>query len=37
MFAYVVEIPLVTKKSRRSGIFLVSVGQYVGDLVDMKE
>jgi hypothetical protein len=35
MSAYMVEIPLVTKKSRRSGIFVVSEGQYVGGPVDI--
>jgi hypothetical protein len=37
MSMYVVDIPLVIKKSRRSGILFSSVGQYVGDPVDRKE
>jgi hypothetical protein len=34
MSVYPVEMPLVTKKSSRSGVLLPSVGQYVGDPVD---
>jgi hypothetical protein len=34
---YVEEIPLVTKKSSRSGILFSSVGQYVGVLVDRND
>jgi hypothetical protein len=34
---YVEEIPLVTKKSSRSGILFPSVGQYVGVPVDRNE
>jgi hypothetical protein len=34
---YVEEIPLVIKKSRRSGILFSSVGQYVGVLVDRND
>jgi hypothetical protein len=30
IWVYAGEIPLVTKKSNRSGIFVGSVGQYVG-------
>ena len=37
MSVYIVDIPLVIKKSKRSGILLSSVGQYVGDPVDRKE
>ena len=35
--AYDDEIPLVTKKSSRSGVLLPSVGQYVGVPVDRYE
>jgi len=34
MFEYVGEIPLVTKKSSRSGILFLPVGQYFGVPVD---
>jgi hypothetical protein len=37
MSVYVKEIPLVTKKSSRSGILFPSVGQYIGVLVDRNE
>jgi hypothetical protein len=37
MSVYVEEIPLVTKKSSRSGILFPSIGQYVGVPVDRNE
>ena len=37
MSEYVEEIPLVTKKSSRSGILFTPVGQYVGVPVDRNE
>jgi hypothetical protein len=37
MPVYVEELPLVTKKSSRSGILFQSVGQYVGVPVDRNE
>jgi hypothetical protein len=37
MSVYVEEIPMVTKKSSRSGILFPPVGQYVGVPVDRNE
>jgi hypothetical protein len=37
MFVYPGEIPFVTKKSSRSGIFARSVGKYVGVPLEMYE
>jgi len=37
MVVYVVEIPLDTNKSSRSGILFPSVGMYVGVPVDRNE